>query len=309
MRRKSLNKAFILVFFIISNVPLLAATQTTSVPAVYTVNYPLQYFAERIAGELAEVIFPIPVGEDPAYWTPDEATLLQYQQADLILINGANYAHWLTTISLPINRLVNTSQDVKDHYIYSTDIVTHTHGPGDEHSHNNLAANVWLDMMIAKEQAGSIASAFIKLMPEHKESLQQNLQLLLTDLNGLDIALQNLGKSFAEIPILASHPVYQYLSRRYFSNMQILYWEPDQIPELGEWQNMEVILKQYPAKWMLWEAPPLNETTESLLKMGVKPVVFYTLSNRPLNGDFMSIMNENIKRLKSRECLSNCIQN
>ena len=63
--------------------------------------------------------------------------------------------------------------------------------------------------------------------------------------------------------------------------------------------DMEVILKQHPARWMLWEAPPLNETTESLLKMGVKPVVFYTLSNRPLNGNFISIMKENVKRLKA----------
>ncbi|NJN46252.1 MAG: hypothetical protein HC808_06995 [Candidatus Competibacteraceae bacterium] len=35
--------------------------------SVYTVNYPLAYFAERIAGEQAEVVFPAPAGRDPAF--------------------------------------------------------------------------------------------------------------------------------------------------------------------------------------------------------------------------------------------------
>ena len=38
---------------------------------VYTVNYPLQSFAERIAGEHAEVHFPAPARIDPAFWEPD----------------------------------------------------------------------------------------------------------------------------------------------------------------------------------------------------------------------------------------------
>jgi len=33
---------------------------------VYTVNYPLQYFAQRIAGKHAEVIFPAPTDIDPS---------------------------------------------------------------------------------------------------------------------------------------------------------------------------------------------------------------------------------------------------
>ena len=37
---------------------------------VYTVNYPLQYLAQRIAGEHAEVVFPAPGDVDPAFWQP-----------------------------------------------------------------------------------------------------------------------------------------------------------------------------------------------------------------------------------------------
>ena len=34
---------------------------------IYTVNYPLAYFAERIAGDQAKVVFPAPPGVDPAF--------------------------------------------------------------------------------------------------------------------------------------------------------------------------------------------------------------------------------------------------
>jgi len=34
--------------------------------SVYTVNYPLQYFAEKIGGEYVDVQFPAPSDVDPA---------------------------------------------------------------------------------------------------------------------------------------------------------------------------------------------------------------------------------------------------
>jgi zinc transport system substrate-binding protein len=75
---------------------------------VYTVNYPLAYFAERIAGDLATVIFPAPPNVDPAFWMPNAETIAAYQTADLILLNGADYAKWTAKVSLPRSRLVDT---------------------------------------------------------------------------------------------------------------------------------------------------------------------------------------------------------
>jgi len=38
---------------------------------IYTVNYPLAYFTERIGGEHVKVVFPVPPDMDPAFWKPD----------------------------------------------------------------------------------------------------------------------------------------------------------------------------------------------------------------------------------------------
>ena len=42
---------------------------------VYAVNYPLAYFAGRIAGDSVEVVFPVPADIDPATWVPDAESL------------------------------------------------------------------------------------------------------------------------------------------------------------------------------------------------------------------------------------------
>jgi hydrogenase/urease accessory protein HupE len=67
---------------------------------IYAVNYPLAYFSERIAGDLADVTFPAPPGVDSAFWMPDSETIVAYQSADLILLNGADYAGWTKDVSL-----------------------------------------------------------------------------------------------------------------------------------------------------------------------------------------------------------------
>jgi len=75
---------------------------------VYVVNYPLQFLAERIGGENVDVVFPAPTDVDPAFWSPDAEIVAAYQQADLILLNGAGYARWVTRVSLPRAAKVNT---------------------------------------------------------------------------------------------------------------------------------------------------------------------------------------------------------
>ncbi len=134
-----------------------AGSNSTGKLTVYVVNYPLQYFAERIGVEHVNVVFPAPADVDPAYWMPDTQTIAAYQQADLILLNGANYARWLNKATLPRSRMVNTSAGFKDQYIEAAEILTHSHGSEGEHAHESLAFTTWIDFILAARQAKAIA--------------------------------------------------------------------------------------------------------------------------------------------------------
>ncbi|MBT8346970.1 MAG: metal ABC transporter substrate-binding protein [Desulfofustis sp.] len=157
---------------------LTAAAQADLKLKVYTVNYPLAYFAERIGGNLVDVALPAPAGVDPAFWEPDETTIRDYQKADLILLNGADYAKWTRKISLPLLRMVDTSRSFKDEYIAIDSGVTHIHGPDGDHSHSGTALTTWLDLSLATRQAESILKIFLRKLPERQAELAANYQAL-----------------------------------------------------------------------------------------------------------------------------------
>ena len=85
--------------------------------SVYVTNYPLKYFAERIAGDKVKVSYLITDDIDPAFWQPKSSDIVQMQTGDLIFINGATYEKWLKKVSLPESNLVNTSESFQDKYI------------------------------------------------------------------------------------------------------------------------------------------------------------------------------------------------
>lgn len=298
MRNIKIVISLLVLLFAPSMFPLVQAAPTAAVPVVCTANYPLKYIASRIAGDLARVEYLVPAGSDPASWTPDEATLLRFLEADLILLNGAGYEKWLTTASLPINRLIDTTQSVSSQYIYSGEVVTHTHGPAGEHSHESLASTTWLDLTLAAGQARSVAAALIDRIPEHQETLAQNLEALVKELEQLDHELTAIAEASAHPALLTSHPVYQYFGRRYGFELSTVHWEPEDLPPVSEWQQLEVIREQHFVKWMLWEAEPLPEVRAELTRLGIEPVVFRTLEIAPDQGDFMSVMRDNIAALK-----------
>ncbi len=265
---------------------------------IYTVNYPLAYIAERLAGDLAEVRFPAPPDVDPAFWRPDAEAVAAYQRADLILLNGAGYAKWLERASLARSRLVDTSRQFADKYIEVPAAVTHRHGPGGEHSHGGTAFTTWLDLSQAAQQAEAVAQAVSRKCPDVKDQIERNLTALKSDLLALDARIAKVAGSNPGQPLMASHPVYQYLARRYGLNLRSVLWEPETLPTKEQWAELERILSEHPAKWMVWEGEPLKENVERLRALGVQSAVFNPCANRPATGDFMSVMERNLRSLE-----------
>jgi zinc transport system substrate-binding protein len=268
-------------------------------PKVLVVNYPLQYMAERIGGSLVDVQFPAPADEDPAYWEPtvDEITL--YQQADVVLLNGAGYAGWTERVTLPESRLRLTTRTVSDQFIETDEAVVHQHGPQGEHEHTGAAFTTWLDPEIAVQQAREVHHALIDLLPNEASTLNANYDALKGDLLALDEQLASLTAKGADVPLVFSHPVYQYLVRRYDLKSRDVHWEPDAMPDEKAWEELQAMLAEHPAKWMVWEGEPLPDVVQRLKTLGVESVVFAPLGNRPAEGDYLSGMQANIDRLRS----------
>ena len=271
--------------------------QDDTSPTAATVNYPLAYFAERIAGDVVGIGFPA-IDGDPAFWEPKTDDIIAYQKADLILLNGANYAKWIPMVSLSQAKLVDTSADLSDQLVPLEDEVNHTHGPGGAHAHGDTAFTTWLDPQLAIQQATAVRDAFATRWPKHQADFAAGCESLVTDLNNLDADIKSAFGTLGGGPLLGSHPVYQYLARRYDLNMKSVHWEPDAEPDAVMWQELDALIATHPATIMLWEGEPLAQTREKLAAKGIKSIVFDPCGNRPDAGDYLQVMKSNIANLR-----------
>lgn len=264
---------------------------------VAAVNYPLAYFAERIGGDLVDVVFPVPGDVDPAFWNPPAEGVAVFQAADLILLNGATYAKWVPKVTLSAKKTVNTSASFSDSYIIIENAATHAHGPGGEHAHTGTAFTTWLDFTQAAAQAAEIGAALSGRRPQHAATFAANFASLEKDLQDLDGELINLTAGKNDRPLVASHPVYQYLARRYGLNLKAVMWEPETVPTESQWRELSAGLQDHPASWMIWEGEPAPVSVTRLEEMGLKSLVFEPCMNKPATGDFLSVMRANVKAL------------
>jgi zinc transport system substrate-binding protein len=56
--------------------------------------------------------------------------------------------------------------------------------------------------------------------------------------------------------------------------------------------------RPYPARWMIWERKPMKQSAQRLKAIGVDSLVFDPCGNAPDQGDFLSVMRQNVENLK-----------
>ncbi|MBD3344940.1 MAG: hypothetical protein GF401_07750 [Chitinivibrionales bacterium] len=272
-------------------------------PVVYTTFYPTQYFTQRIGGNDVAVVNPVPENEDPIFWLPPREIIRKYHNADLIVLNGAGFEEWVDMVTLPREKVVVTASPLKNEFITYEKAVTHSHGPGGEHAHEGLDGHTWLDPVYAKVQAERIQEALIELLPEKKETLAGRFRSLIDDLDNLDKKLKALGKN--EIPLLMSHPAYNYIARRYKWSIINLDLDPEKMPSHEHVKDIATIVSKTHARYLVWEGPPEENVKKHISeKCGLTSILFSPCEllgrkEREKGLDYMKIMNRNIENISN----------
>jgi zinc transport system substrate-binding protein len=170
--------------------------------------------------------------------------------------------------------------------------VNHQHGPAGEHSHSGTAFTVWLDFSQAVMQSREILNALVRKRPEYKDEFESNFTTLKNELLALDNQLFKITSKDPSKLLIASHPVYQYFARRYKLTINELMWEPDDYPSEMQWS---VLTSLGNINWMIWEDQPTTRTVAKLIELGLSVIVFRPCMNVPEQGDYMSVMQANVK--------------
>jgi zinc transport system substrate-binding protein len=205
----------------------------------------------------------------------------------------------IDTVSLPRSRQLDSAKKLTERLIALEGSVTHSHGAEGEHEHTGTAFTTWLDLSLAVEQARAILEGLSKKWPKQAAQFETNFKKLEQNLLALDAALQDVVSQAPDTLVVFSHPVYQYFEQRYDLNGKSVHWEPDAMPDEAMRQEFEALLQEHPARWMIWEGEPLPEVVEKLKDAGLGSVVFDPCGNVPEQGDFLSVMQQNISNLKT----------
>jgi zinc transport system substrate-binding protein len=178
------------------------------------------------------------------------------------------------------------------------EVLTHSHGPEGQHAHESMAFTLWMDFDLAAKQAREIVKALGRKRPDLRDTFKNNGATLENELIGLDREIKRIVTRNPSQPLIASHPVYHYFARRYGLNMKYVHWEPDEVPGAEQIIELQKIIKSHPARWMIWDGEPVEESVKRLESMGMRSLVFDPCGNVPEKGDFLSAMKQNINNLK-----------
>ena len=279
--------------------PVVDPPEEEKKPRVLTTFYPIQYFAQRIAQDAAEVICPVPETADPIYWMPDASAIQLYQNADLILINGANFERWIEKVALPASKVVNTAQPLENDLLRYESAVLHKHGPEGEHSHEGIDGHTWIDPKNALIQADEIKAALGKRWPEHVSTFAAGYGGLAEDLGELDTRFQTFAASWANRPLAASHPAYNYLAKRYGLKIINLDLDPESVPDATVIELIRRVATEHQVAHLLWETQPTKDVEEVIRRAGMQNVLLAPCETNPATGDYLSAMRENLGRLEA----------
>ncbi len=264
-------------------------------PAVYTTFHPTTWMAERIAGGLVDVVCPVPEGEDPIFWQPDRETLQAYQRAALIVVNGAEFEKWVDGASLPTSRVVDTASGFEDRWIEYEDATVHSHGPAGEHTHAGIDGHTWLDPLLAKEQAAAIRDGMVKAFPEHADAFASGFAGLAEQLDALHEALEALSPRVDGAKLLASHPAYNYLARRYGWEIRNFDLDPEAQLAPSDVDELREAAEEGEIVVLLWESEPVVAGRQ--VPKGLRSVVFSPGEMVETGEDFLGVMERNVASL------------
>jgi zinc transport system substrate-binding protein len=279
---------------------LATARKTTTVKsgklAVSTSFYPLYYFTTQIAGNKADVINITPSGAEPHDYDPSAGDIAKIEKGNLLVLNGGVEA-WGNKIA---DNLKGTNVQV---VVAGQGLLTQQ---VEESGQNQIDPHVWLDPVLAKQEAHAIAEGFIKIDPANTAYYRQNENVLNTKLDSLDAEYKAGLADCQEKDIITSHAAFGYLATRYgLTQVTVTGLSPDAEPSAQQLADVVAFAKLHKVKYIFFEkliSPKLSDTVAT--EVGAKTLVLDPIEG--VSGDDMkagknyyTIMQDNLKNLQT----------
>ncbi len=186
---------------------------------VYASFYPLAFFAHEIGGNKVEVHTITPVGAETHDYEPTPKEMVQINQADLLIYNGAGLEGWVEKIKNNVDpQKTGVIETTKNLTLHSKKQEKENHHDHEEDHTHETDPHVWLDPLLAKKQAENIKNALVQKDPSHKSIYENNFDQLAKRFDQLDQSYKKELSQLKKRDVITSHAAYGYLTTRYGLN-------------------------------------------------------------------------------------------
>jgi zinc transport system substrate-binding protein len=228
--------------------------------------YPIYYFAQQIAGSLADVTNITPAGAEPHDYEPTGQQIAEISDNRLLVLNGLGLEAWGARIL----------QDIDPN---RTLVVTACEGLAPQHINEDgqdiVDPHVWLSPTLAEQMVDKIARGFVAVDPANSETYLANADGLKLKLAGLDGEFRNGLQTCSQSSIVTSHAAFGYLAATYhLHQVAITGLSPDSEPSAQQLADIAKFAKDNNVKYIFFESlvsPKLAETIA--METGAKTLV------------------------------------
>lgn len=263
--------------------------QSTSTKLQVTTSfYPLYFFTTQIAGDNADVYNITPAGAEPHDYDPTTQDLARIEDSRLLVLNGDKLEAWG-------DRMTTTLRDS------STIVIT----VGDSLATATNDPHVWLDPVLAKQEAAAIAQGLEQVDPSNTSTYQSNLQKLNQKFDQLNQNFITGLSNCAKTDIITSHSAFGYLAKQYQLNqISIAGLSPDAEPSAQQLADVADFAKQNNVTTIFFESlvsPKLSETIANEVgaqTMVLNPIEGLTDTDIAAGKTYFTEMEANLANLK-----------
>jgi zinc transport system substrate-binding protein len=304
---------------------------------VYTTVYPLQYFTERIAGDLVDVDTIYPPGADEHTFEPSQKDMMKLADSDLFIFIGLGLEGFVEKAKdtleneqvslLPAGENIHLEEsghsgEEHEEEGHSDSEEGHSHseeGHSEEehsdseeghdghegHNHGDIDPHVWLDPIYSKELAEAIKLELVRLLPDHKNELETNFEQLANELDELDEKFEKTISTAAHKEILVSHKAYGYWENRYgMEQISISGVSTSSEPSQKELENIINEAREHGLSHVFFEQNVSSKLTEIVQnELNAEALTLHNLSvltdeDLKEKRTYFSIMEDNLKGLE-----------
>jgi len=283
-----------------------ATTIKTKQPGQLTIVaafYPLQFVAQRVAGDRVTVTSLTQPGAEPhdLELTPRQvaslttASLVIYEKGfqpavDEAVVQSENPQVIETTTVVPLRPLASPDGDLD-------------HGGGAKDDHSALDPHVWLDPTAVSRIARAVEQRLSTIDPDHAADYGRNADTLVKELDDLDQTFRSGLAHCVRTEFMTTHAAFGYLAERYhLTQIGISGLSPDSEPSPARIAEVQRVARDYGITTVFSEtlaSPAVAQAVAGDLGLAtdvLDPIEGITSQSR--GQDYLSVMSANLAALR-----------